>query len=1507
MRNYITTLALVVAVVFATQAQTPNTNYVKTTAYKVPTQDGLTTTNNANLTEDDKIESISYFDGLGRPTQSIQLRGGANKENIISFHRYDGYGREVKTYLPYATNGPVNSLDSIQDVVQDQLLYYQSNYSDDFTNSVINPFSEVEFEDSPLHRPFKQAAPGSDWAMGSGHEVRMDYQTNGTGDAVRKFGVDFNNYTTATPDDLSDELGKYEPTLIYEGLYGLGQLYKNIVKDENWTPASGNDHTVEEFTDKSGRVILKRTYDSNQAHDTYYVYDDYGNLSFVIPPLASDQIINSTLTFNNGNTKNISWVDLASVDREFADSFNAELESYDNSNILNVTLENEYGGIGGMSVTSHENSSQLSLNINFSVNQPMELINGYVFDLAQYGEYEDVGLGSIQGADYSYTFSIKQNQIHVSGEGALNGLSQSFSNQVQMSHSINFPWVDFVEIGEEDRQNYHTAIINQEIANSQLLTTTISNPYNGLGGLNVSVDANDNVSISMNTSFDTALHLLSGASMPLNIDRMLTDRDLGSITGNGYSYDIELKNNAILITGDGSLQSRVANFTISDPVVEASIDAPTLQGLCYIYEYDYRNRLIEKKIPGKDWEHIVYDILDRPILTQDGNQRANANPEWLFTKYDKLGRVVYTGIYKSTLSRKRMQHDYQVFYNDPQVLDKDRYFYLYEKRAKESFLNGNNQIYYTLDTFLSNLADMDVLTVSYYDDPVQEVSDGTVYTYETDQGLNSGLNYVQAQTYGQMPVYEPNNPDRQIAQIGLPTITEVRTLSTNNWANSATYYDYKARPIHVTSYNTYLGTYDRSWLDIDFIGKTLATTTTHKKASASAAYITVEDDFTYDHMDRMLTHVQKIDNQTQELITSNVYDQLGQLISKKVGGAINGNGLQTVDYNYNIRGWLTDINPFDNQLDDDLFSFSIGYNNPVQLDATPLYNGNISETSWRTASDHKDRAYTYQYDALNRLKEANYIGSQLLAQNVGNNIAGQLEDYTVKGINYDKNGNILTLNRMGLFKENQEVFDYDAVDWVDKLVYTYSPKSNQLIDVIDQADHAESGVFNGGFKDSYTSGENYTYADLNGNMTKDLNKGVTNITYNHLNLPKVVYINGGRIIYSYDATGVKLRKQVLLNGNSTFTFYAGNYIYEQDSNGEELKFFSHPEGYVEKNGTSFDYVYQYKDHLGNIRLNYAQGPNGLIIKEENNYYPFGLQHKGYNNVVNGRDHKYGFGGKEEQDELGLEWIDITARNYDPALGRWMNIDPLAQSMSRYSPYNYAFGNPIFFVDPDGMAPETFNDWYKDKDGNLVFDKNINSQKDLDDNKIQGEHIAEKFIGVDQNDKAFMFTGNGNVIDSNISKGQLASGRTQVPVISVKSEKKKDGTKTSEVALGAAAVMTFDDTTIVGILNDPLIPVALFIAGAATIINNLDFQSTFNFSASVTQSSTVDSASDSSKNERHGDSEALNKVEEQLAALQAQLANATGKEAKKLKQKIQNVKRNAAKNKKGETHSRNAKS
>ena len=93
------------------------------------------------------------------------------------------------------------------------------------------------------------------------------------------------------------------------------------------------------------------------------------------------------------------------------------------------------------------------------------------------------------------------------------------------------------------------------------------------------------------------------------------------------------------------------------------------------------------------------------------------------------------------------------------------------------------------------------------------------------------------------------------------------------------------------------------------------------------------------------------------------------------------------------------------------------------------------------------------------------------------------------------------------------------------------------------------------------------------------------------------------------------------------------------------------------------------------------------IVEENNYYPFGLKHKGYNNVVNGTENNYHtYNGKELNEELGLNWLDYGARNYDASLGRFMSPDPYAHIYQSYSPYLYALNNPLRFEDVNGEGP-----------------------------------------------------------------------------------------------------------------------------------------------------------------------------------------------------------------------------
>ncbi|RZJ72576.1 RHS repeat-associated core domain-containing protein [Flavobacterium sp.] len=315
---------------------------------------------------------------------------------------------------------------------------------------------------------------------------------------------------------------------------------------------------------------------------------------------------------------------------------------------------------------------------------------------------------------------------------------------------------------------------------------------------------------------------------------------------------------------------------------------------------------------------------------------------------------------------------------------------------------------------------------------------------------------------------------------------------------------------------------------------------------------------------------------------------------------------------------------------------------------------------------------------------------------------------------YDRNGNITELLRNG---------DIDAPNmaWeIDNLQYTYEQDSNKLLSVTD------SSTDPSGFKDVVDETDDYDY-DANGNLTSDLNKGVVKINYNHLNLPKTIaFSNGNQIVYHYNADGEKVFKEVTEGTVISKVDYLNGFQY---LNGL-LQFFPTPEGYVRNTSISgannYNFVFQYKDHLGNIRMNYAVDPRTqeLKIVEQDHYYPFGLKHANYLDgkktfqeenlavvlkapgnpppaVILPLDYNYKYNGKEWQDELELNFYDYGARNYDPAIGRWMNIDPMAEKSRRFSPYVYALNNPVYFIDPDGMQA-TPPDWFvNNKTGAVV--------------------------------------------------------------------------------------------------------------------------------------------------------------------------------------------------------------
>ncbi|TDP58619.1 DUF6443 domain-containing protein [Flavobacterium dankookense] len=1054
------------------QLPSSDQNYIKNTTYKVPT------TVTPNPTDAQKTQSITYFDGLGRPIQQIAKAQSATAKDIITHIEYDGFGRQTMEYLPFASQQNTMLFMDSNTLKQEQATQYQTWYGD------VNPYSEKRLENSPLNRVLEQAAPGNDWAMNNAekHTIRFDYQTN-VANEVKLYKA------TAT---WVPAKGLYEIALVNETgsvYYEPNQLYKTITKNENWKTADGDKNTTVEFKDKEGRVVLKRTYGSsiiNNAetaawHDTYYVYDIFGNLTYVIPPLV---------------------------------------------------------------------------------------------------------------------------------------------------------------------------------------------------------------------------------------------------------------NTSLVITND------------------------VLNDLCYQYQYDYRNRLVEKKLPGKQWEFIVYDKLDRVVMTGPALSPFTdlTGNGWMITKYDVFSRPILTAWMPGTVTsttRKTNQ----------------------DNRTSATLLNESKTTSNTTVNYVgfmyTNLSlptsDYHVLTVNYYDN------------YDSGLLFSPTISYsvIHGQTLHNNTTSKP---------IGLPTVSWVRVPETSTLykhEKSYTLYDTKGREIR-TYKNNYLGGYTQTDKKLQLItGRVDFTETRHKRVTADAE-IFVKDVFTYTDQERLLTHTHQIGTSgTPQLLAKNEYDELGQLISKQVGGTDTTTfiGLQKVDYSYNIRGWLKSINNINALAQSgnptDLFAFKLNYNNVENESVyagTKLYNGNISETYWRTNNDDVKRKYSYNYDELSRLKNAVYQRPE---------DASPLRDSYNESLSYDKNGNIKALQRNG---------EYDDVNYafqIDQLEYTYHPtKHNQLMKVVDES------INPNGFKDVANDKDDYSY-DANGNMTIDNNKGITAITYNHLNLPtKITFGTSGRVEYLYNAFGSKVKKSFFKSGVflPTVTDYLDGFQYAKVASAVvKLDFFPHAEGYVKNtvvgSANVYKYAFNYTDHLGNVRLSYGlNSENVLTVLEENNYYPFGLKHENYNVTKKEYDkydgeidlrgcvncsYKYKYNGKEYQDELGLNMYDYGARNYDPAIGRWMNIDPHSDTYFSISNYGAFVNNPISFIDPTGKdilfwrVNQKSGEWEQVKFNQL--DKNI--QKGIEDfgKTKAGYEFLSSFANKGDKIGSLSFDKDGKYSNHDLQLNQVEGetgyeGRTNSPVI-----------------------------------------------------------------------------------------------------------------------------------------------
>ena len=347
-------------------------------------------------------------------------------------------------------------------------------------------------------------------------------------------------------------------------------------------------------------------------------------------------------------------------------------------------------------------------------------------------------------------------------------------------------------------------------------------------------------------------------------------------------------------------------------------------------------------------------------------------------------------------------------------------------------------------------------------------------------------------------------------------------------------------------------------------------------------------------------------------------------------------------YAYNVRGWLTGISGTK-------FTQNLYYNTG---NGPAKYNGSISSMTWKAGTASTVRGYKSTYDGLDRLLNATYgetAGISTNANRFSENVTG-----------YDKNGNIKGLQRYGQTGAS-------AYGLLDNLTFTLN--GNQLSRVEDAVSTAAYGT-NTAFVNGASAAGEYAY-DVNGNLTKDLNKGITDIQYNVLNLPSTVsFSDGSTITYTYGADGTKLRTVHKIGSTTTTTDYCGNVIYE---NGTQ-KLLLTEEGYINLAGTQ-QYHYYLKDHQGNNRV--VINRSGTM-EETNHYYPFGGVF-----ATAGNTQPYKYNGKEFDTKKGLNWYDYGARHYDTALGRFMTNDRFAEKYYSMSPYQYGANSPVVNIDVNG--------------------------------------------------------------------------------------------------------------------------------------------------------------------------------------------------------------------------------
>ena len=590
-----------------------------------------------------------------------------------------------------------------------------------------------------------------------------------------------------------------------------------------------------------------------------------------------------------------------------------------------------------------------------------------------------------------------------------------------------------------------------------------------------------------------------------------------------------------------------------------------------------------------------------------------------------------------------------------------------------------------------------VRAVVYYDAGTTGVNSGFVPDAATGNSETLDLQHCMT-----LPMNETLYPEPDITD---GDFTEKPFELRKEW-----FYDSFGRPVQIAVTGND-GTKSYLSYKYDFVGNVLVSSEKHCLADGHTDDQVLQ--YTYDSRGRVLTCSRSLNGNAFPQIRYG-YDDLGQIGTISVPGRI------ATDYTYNLQGAPDKLSAA--AYGSDAFMQELRYNDPVLDVSVPSYSGRISEIGYSDAMQDY-QFMSYYYDHAGRLSDSRRTG----------NDKEPYGEYEERDMKYDANGNLLSMKRIMSLSDST------------RLAFGYSGNRMETVSV----------------GDSLWS---YSY-DSDGNMVSDGHRGLE-LSYNFLNLPARVRVKGSStLVYSYLSDGTMVSVSDSISGKGLR--FRGSFIYRVASDGaESLESVSGPEGrvYALSDGGYSD-TWFVRDYLGSVRAvvditdpDVSNLPD--VILHRSDYLPSGVAFSpaayssasASSGIPQSSLDRWRFNGKPEQVsglcDTGL--LDYGARFYDPYIVRWTTADPMAANYPGTSPYSFCGGDPVNYIDPEGMAV-----WAVDPDGRLYLVEDtddiekvyfINSQGNLSTDYItvNSRDMIEAFVG---NDSEFsMFTTENGIND-----------------------------------------------------------------------------------------------------------------------------------------------------------------